>query len=110
MGCPERFWNEYLLAEVTFRSAMQHDCEAATDAMKGIATRGRRNFAIFRALEDLLFNRLRKDREGRVRNDLSSIFEQLQLSESLGARTNEHPPAIDSEMDESQEGASVRPS
>ena len=90
MSCPERFWREYLLGEVIFRSAMQHDCEAATDAMKAIATKGHRNAAIFRGLEDLLFHRLRKDREWHVRNDLSSIFEQLQLSESLGARTNEH--------------------
>ena len=91
MSCLERFWREYLLGEVIFRSAMQHDCEAATDAMKSIATKGRRNAAIFQGLEELLFNRLRKDREWHVRNDLSSIFEQLQLSESLGVQTNEHP-------------------
>ena len=86
MSCLERFWSEHLLAEVIFRSAMQHDCQAATDALKGIATK---NAAVFRSLEDLLFYRLRKDGEWQVRNDLSSIFEQLQLSESLGARTNE---------------------
>ena len=86
----ERFWVEYLLAEVIFRSAMQHDCEAATDAMKAIATKVGRNAAIFRSLEEILFHRMRKDREWHARNDLSSIFEQLQLSESLGARTNEH--------------------
>ena len=86
----ERFWSESLLAEIIFRSAMQHDCEAATDTMKGIATKGARNSAIFRGLEDLLFHRLRKDQEWQVRNDLSSIFEQFQLSESLGAQTNEH--------------------
>ena len=87
MSCLEKFWSECLLGEVIFRSAMQHDCEASTDALKGIATR---DAAIFRGLEDLLFHRLRKDQEWQVRKDLSSIFEQLQLSESLGARTNEH--------------------
>ena len=80
-----RFWSEYLLGEIIFRSAIQHDCEAAADAMKGIATKRHRNAAIFRGLEDLLFHRLRKDREWALRNDLSSIFEQLQLAEGLGA-------------------------
>ena len=89
MSRPERFWGEYLLAEVIFRSGIQQDCEAATDAIEGITTKGRRNAAIFRGLEDLLFHRLGK--EWNVRNDLSSIFEQLQLSESLGARTIENP-------------------
>ena len=36
-------------------------------------------------IEDLLFHRLKRDREWHVRNDLSSLLEQLQLAELLGS-------------------------
>jgi len=52
--------------------------------MSNIASGGSEYAAIFHGLEELLFFRLRRDQEWHLRNDLSSVFEQLQLSESLG--------------------------
>jgi len=52
--------------------------------MSNIASGGSEYAAIFHGLEELLFFRLRRDQEWHLRNGLSSVFEQLQLSESLG--------------------------
>ncbi|KAF8533500.1 hypothetical protein BDD12DRAFT_898763 [Trichophaea hybrida] len=82
----KRFWLESHLSEVIFRSAIQHDCETSTNAISKITTMGSEYVAILQGFEGLLFHRLRRDREWHLRNDLSSIFEQLQLSESLGQR------------------------
>ncbi|KAF8535500.1 hypothetical protein BDD12DRAFT_892638 [Trichophaea hybrida] len=83
-----RRWLEYLLAEVTFRSALEHDCEAVANAFDGI-TNGESDFSIIsRVLEVTLFYRLRKDTDRsqwEARNDFSSMLEQLQLAENLGS-------------------------
>ena len=73
------------MKEAVFRSAIQHDCDAATNVMSNIASGRKEYAAIFYGLESLLFHRLgRTSGESHLRKDLSSIFEQLQLSESLG--------------------------
>jgi len=80
----ERFWIESHLSEIIFRSAVQHDCEASTSAIGNLTAKGKDYAAIPQGFEELLFHRLQRNREWHLRNDLSSIFEQLQLSESLG--------------------------
>jgi len=73
------------LKEAIFRSAIQHDYDASMDVMSNIASGRKEYAAIFYGLESLLFHRLgRTSGESHLRRDLSSIFEQLQLSESLG--------------------------
>jgi len=53
--------------------------------MSNIASGRKEYAAIFYGLESLLFHRLgRTSGESHLRRDLSFVFEQLQLSESLG--------------------------
>jgi hypothetical protein len=84
---PGRRWLEYLLGEITFRSALEHDCEAVANALGEITNGGTEFATISRGLEGLLFYRLLEDTdrsEWEARNDLSSLLEQLQLSQNLG--------------------------
>ncbi|KAF8250004.1 hypothetical protein K440DRAFT_659974 [Wilcoxina mikolae CBS 423.85] len=80
-----RRWLEFLLLEITFRSALENDCEAVANAFDEITIGGTEFTIISCALEELLFHRLRKDREWWVRNDLSSLLEQMQLAHNLGS-------------------------
>lgn len=74
---------ELLLGEITFRSPIEHDCAAITQTFSSLNTGGADHAATCSGLEELLFIRL-KGTERYVRSDLSSIFEQIQLSENLG--------------------------
>ncbi|KAF8244421.1 hypothetical protein K440DRAFT_663457 [Wilcoxina mikolae CBS 423.85] len=85
-----RFWLENLLGEITFRSAIEHDCAAITETFSSLTTGEAEHAVISCGLEELLFYRLKKGSERRLRSDLSSIFEQIQLSEGLGLRVATH--------------------
>ncbi|KAF8544382.1 hypothetical protein BDD12DRAFT_801307 [Trichophaea hybrida] len=86
----KRFWLENLLSEITFRSAIEHDCAAITETFNSLTTGEAEHAVISCGLEGLLFYRLKKGSERRLRSDLSSIFEQIQLSEGLGLRVATH--------------------
>jgi hypothetical protein len=79
----ERHWLELFLGEITFRNALENDADASVSEFTSIVSRSTKHSAILSGLEGLLFYRLsRTIRDSRC--DLSSMFEQVQLSQNLG--------------------------
>ena len=88
----KRFWLENLLRELTFVSSFEQYSKAITEAQALILS-GRRGpkqnkglFILEASIEELLFHRLGRD--WREMNDLSSLFEQIQISQGLGKSTS----------------------
>ncbi|KAI9731582.1 MAG: hypothetical protein M1834_004702 [Cirrosporium novae-zelandiae] len=76
-----RSWLERLLREMTYISSFEQDTSALMKTHTKLFRRDR-FAAIASCLEELLFHRL--GREWDRRSDLSSLLEQIQLSQSLG--------------------------
>jgi len=79
-----RFWLEHLLRELIFRSAVEHDPIVASGTFRTFVAEHQKYGILLKCLENLLFFRLRRDREWSLRCDFSSLLEQIQLSEMLG--------------------------
>ena len=90
-----RHWLEALLRELTFVSSFEQCAQAITETRSKILSSlqnpsENKGLSILAAnMEDLLFHRLGKD--WKERNDLSSVFEQIQSSQTLGISASVHP-------------------
>ena len=98
-----RYWLESLLRELIFVSSFEQCAQTITEAQSKILS-SRQNprqneglFVLAASIEDLLFHRLGKD--WNERNDLSSLFEQIQVSQILGTLTFVHPFKDDKSTD-----------
>ena len=98
-----RYWLETLLRELIFVSSFEQCAETITVAQSKILS-SRQNprqnkglFVLAASIEDLLFHRLGKG--WKERNDLSSLFEQIQVSQILGTSTSVHPFEDDKSTD-----------
>lgn len=86
-----RYWLESLLRELIFISSFEHSSQVITRFQSTILSskqNPRQNkglFVLAASIEDLLFHRLGKD--WAERNDISSLYEQIQLSQILGIST-----------------------
>lgn len=83
-----RHWLESLVQELTFISSVERCSQAIvrvqSDLLAGNSIQGAQQgpLTVASHIEDLLFHRL--GREWNERNDLSSLFEQIQLSQIFG--------------------------
>ena len=83
-----RHWLEHLLRELIFVSSFEHSSQIITEFQSLVlrseqdARQNKGVLVLAASIEDLLFHRLGK--EWRERNDTSSLFEQLQVSQILG--------------------------
>jgi len=90
-----RHWLESLLRELTFVSSFEQCAQTITEAQSKILSsrqnprQNKRLFVLAASIEGLLFHRL--DKGWKERNDLSSLFEQIQVSQILGTSTSVHP-------------------
>jgi hypothetical protein len=76
-----RYWLEQLLRELTYISSFEQDTSVLMKAQTAVFNENQ--FAVVAScLEDLLFFRLGK--EWSQRSELSSLLEQMQLSQSFG--------------------------
>ena len=89
-----RHWLESLLRELMFVSSLEQCAQTITEVQSKILSskqhpRQNKGLSVLAAsIEDLLFHRLSKD--WKERNDLSSLFEQIQVSQILGKSTSVH--------------------
>ena len=87
-----RHWLELLLRELTFISSFEQSFQVITETRSEILSsrqdpgHNKRLFILAASMEDLMFHRLGK--EWNERNDLSSLFEQIHLSQFLGMSTS----------------------
>jgi len=98
-----RYWLESLLRELIFVSSFEQCAQAIAEAQSKILS-SRQNpqqnkglFVLAASIEDLLFHRLGKG--WKERNDLSSLFEQIQVSQILGTSTPVYPFGDDKSTD-----------
>lgn len=98
-----RHWLEILVQELTFISSVQRCSQAIakaqSDLLAGNPSQGAQRGPLIVAshIEGLLFHRL--GREWNERNDLSSLFEQIQLSQIFGISLIKHPSKLDRSAD-----------
>ena len=98
-----RYWLESLLRELIFVSSFEQCAQAIAEAQSKVLS-SRQNpqqnkglFVLAASIEDLLFHRL--DKVWMERNDLSSLFEQIQVSQILGISISVHPFEDDKSTD-----------
>lgn len=90
-----RYWLESLLRELIFVSSFEQFSQAIIEVQSKISSAGQnpgqdKGLSVLAAnIEDLLFHRLGK--EWAERNDISSLFEQIQVSQILGTATSVDP-------------------
>ena len=98
-----RYWLESLLRELIFVSSFEQCTQAIIEAQSKILSsrqnpsQNKRLFVLAASIEDLLFHRLGRD--WKERNDVSSLFEQIQISQILGTSTSVHPFEDDNSTD-----------
>ena len=84
----KRYWLESFLREMVFVSSFEQFSQASMEAQSKILSasqnpgRDKRLAVLAASIENLLFHRL--GREWNERNDISSLFEQIQVSQILG--------------------------
>ena len=98
-----RHWLESLLRELIFVSSFEQCAQAITEAQSKILSsrqnprQNRGLFVLAASIEDLLFHRLGK--YWKERNDLSSLLEQIQVSQILGTSISLQPFKDDESTD-----------
>lgn len=75
---------ENLLARITYVSSFENDPRIIADARREMSQVNSPNYGVFKELQEVLFYRIKSQREWETNSDFSFILEQLQVAEALG--------------------------